>query len=312
MLNKKWAILAKLETAYGVDASPVVGSDLIYTSNPSIEIVSKSLERTHPMSGFGKNATANIGQTVKVSFSSEFLIDWNAAADTTPSIGKLLRACNFTEIISSGTKITYQNNSDQNGESLTLYIHKDGLLQKVTGCRGEVKGSHVAGEKVTFDFEFEGIYKVGSQVDAAFPTFTVSLPKVGIFQNAEIKIGNFTSPIVQNYNWGMNNELKNRPDANSNQGIYSAFVGNSVPSISLDPEIVALSEFNARSIWENNTLVNVSAVIKDPTVSTKKCTITHTNMQYKDVKDGEREGIMTYDLNLECGGTADVKLEFVG
>ena len=312
MNANKWVVLAKKETTYGTDASPTT-ADIIYTNNPAVEVVSKELERTHPMSNYGKNARINIGETVKISFQMELQCDWDASADTAPSVGKVLEACNFTETINTGTDITYANNSSQNGDSLTIWVYKDGILYKVPGCRGELKGSHKSGEKVNFDFEFEGIYNPTTyKSDATFPTFTLTLNDVCIFQNGEIAIGSYASPIVDNFNWAMNNEIVKRPDANSNKGIYSIYVKNSAPTVSVDPEIVALATYNAQSLWEANTLVDLSCAFKHPSTTGFECNLTISNMQYKDVKDGERDNIMTYDINLETGGDTSVTLVFEG
>jgi hypothetical protein len=312
MIAKKWAVLAKAETEYGTDAAPTTGN-LIYTSNPTVELVSRELERTHPMSNYGKNARINIGETVKIAFQMELQCDWDASEDTAPSIGTLLEACNFTEAISTGSKITYTNNSTQEGDSLTIWVYKDTLLYKVTGCRGELKGTHVSGDKVNFDFEFEGLYKPSSfKTTATFPSFTVTLEDVAIFQNGEVVIGDYAAPIIANFNWAMNNELVKRPDANSDKGIFSVFVKNSAPSVSVDPEIVALATFNAQALWEANTLVDVSCAFKHPSTAGFECNLTIEDLQYKEVKDNERENIMSYDLNLEAGGDSSVTLEFEG
>ena len=311
MLAKKWAVLAKEEVTYGVDPSPIAADDLIYTSLPSVDREGREEERTHPMSNFGKNAVINIGETVKIGFSMELQTDWEISSDTPPSIGKVLEACNFTETIDTGVSILYTNNSNQSGTSLTFYIYKDSLLYKVSGCRGEVKGSHKAGNKVTFDFEFTGIYNPTLYAaDTIYPTFTLSLEDVALYQNGEIAIGSYSSPIVDNFNWAMNNQIAKRPSANASRGIHSSFVSNAVPTVSVDPELVALSTFNANALWEANTLVEISTKFKHPSTVGKECTLTFADMQYKSVKDAEREGLLTYDINFEAGGDASVTLLF--
>lgn len=312
MLSKKWAVLAKVESVYGTDPTPTT-SDLIYTDNPSVEIVGKQLERTHPMSNYGKNASINIGESVKISFNMELQADWDASADSAPTIGKLLKACNFTETVNTGSNITYQNNSSQAGTSLTFYIYKDSILYKISGCRGELKGSHNSGDKINFSFEFEGIYDPDTyKSDASFPSITVTLSDICIFQNGEVVIGAYSSPIIDNFNWAMNNQISKRQDANSPKGIHSIYIAGSAPTVSIDPEIVALSTFNAQSLWESNSLVDVVCAFKHPSTAGFECNLTLSNMQYKDVKDGDRDGIMVHDLNLEVGGDTDVSLVFEG
>lgn len=312
MNEKLWAVLFKVEASEGVDASPSVGSDLINTGVPQVSPEVKQLERNHPQSGFGKPTAINIGEKIKVSFSMELEADWAASTDTAPSIGKVLRCCYFTETITTGNYINYQNNSALAKETATIWVYKDGLLRKVTGCVGEVKSSMVSGEKVTVEFEFTGRYVDGYASDATFPTFTVSLSDVVIFQNAAVAIGSHTSPMIQNMNWAMNNAIDARPDANSDKGIHSLLATNAAPTCSADPELVALSTFNAFSAWEASSLVTLSAQLKNPNTAAHKCTLTMANMQYKDIADAARVGLLTYDLNFECGGDADVSFKFEG
>jgi hypothetical protein len=311
MLEKKWAMLAKIESSYGTDATPVIGTDLIYTTLPTIEPITRTIERSMPMSNYGAPSMLNIGDGVKITFQVELAADWVASSDTVPSIGTLLRACNFTQTINASTSIVYQNNSSQDGESLTIYFHKDGIRRIILGCRGNVKAACKAGDLVVFDFEFTGKYAEGYSTDQTFPSFTPSLSTACVFTEGEVEIGAYAAPIIEAFNFDAGNVVSKRPSANEAQGILSYFISNAIPVMDVDPEVVALSTYNPFTAWDANSLIDCQTVFKEKGSGTKQCLLEIADLQYGDLKDGSaREGIMTYALNFKAGADADVAFTF--
>lgn len=315
MLENKYAVLAKAESVYGTDPTPSVGNDLIYTSPPSVEPVTRTIERKQPMSSYGAVSRLNIGEAVKVSFGVEMVGDWSLTSDTPPRLGALLRACNFTQTINSGTSIVYQNNSSQNGESVTLYVYKDGIRRIITGARGNVRVVGKAGDIPMLEFELTGIYASGYATDQSFPSITTSLSSPCICAYGEVEVGAYTSPVIENFALDMGNVISKRPDLNDAGGIDSWFISNSKPTLEIDPEVVALSSFNPHTLWEGNTLVDNQIIFKlgGADAATQKCTLAVNDMQYDEIPDGGgRENIQTYALKLSAGAETDVSLTFVG
>ncbi len=93
------ALLAKIETTEGVDASPVAGSDAVLVENPQITFnpnmvqtkeVTGSLDSRGPIAG---------GMTVQLTF--DVLLKGSGAAGTAPEWGDLLKACGWAETVTS-------------------------------------------------------------------------------------------------------------------------------------------------------------------------------------------------------------------
>lgn len=166
------AILAKIETTYGVDAAPVGASDALLISNMSIDQynannVSRDLIRPFFGSSEQLAGTANIG----VSFDVE--LTGSGALGTAPAWGKLLQACAMTETISAGVSVDYTPNTNGvSTKSLTVYYHLDGVLHKLLGARGTVTGKMGVGERPVMSFKFTGLD--GGISAVANPSVTLS------------------------------------------------------------------------------------------------------------------------------------------
>lgn len=151
------AILAKIETTYGTDATPAGATDALLISNMSIEQlnaqnVSRDLVRPYFGSSEQLAGTANVA----VSFDVE--LTGSGTAGTAPAWGKLLQACGMTETISAGVSVAYDPNTDgTTTKSLTIYYHLDGVLHKLLGARGTVSGNMGVGNRPVMSFKFTGI-----------------------------------------------------------------------------------------------------------------------------------------------------------
>jgi len=171
LLNRKRAILAKVESVYGQDSLPVGASDaILLRGDPSItpmdmRTVDRDLLRTH----FGNTEKIVTSIFAKADFQVE--IAGSGTAGTAPAWGALLRGCAFSQTISAGTKVEYKPVSSAQ-EALTLYFNVDGVLHKMTGARGSVKLGFSVDGLPLFSFSFTGLY--APVIDAALPSLTLS------------------------------------------------------------------------------------------------------------------------------------------
>ncbi|NOV29166.1 hypothetical protein [Methylomonas sp. ZR1] len=97
LLNNKRVIIAKLETTYGVDASPV-GSDALLLRNLDLmplegDVVQRDFIRPY----FGSSGEIRVSNFAKLDFEVELV--GSGTAGTAPPWGKLVTACAFTETL---------------------------------------------------------------------------------------------------------------------------------------------------------------------------------------------------------------------
>lgn len=168
-LIRKSLILSKIESTYGTDSTPG-GTEAIQVKNLSVtpmasDTVSRDLIR--PYLGASEQLLAMT--RVECSFSVE--LAGSGTAGTAPKYDALLRACGLDSTIVPATSVEYTPVSDA-FESATIYYNIDGILHKLTGCRGTFVINCAVNEIPTIDFSMTGIYN--SPTDTAAPSVTYS------------------------------------------------------------------------------------------------------------------------------------------
>lgn len=169
LLSRKRLILVKTESTYGTDASPA-GTDALLVRNLDItplsgDVVSRDLIR--PYMG---NFDQLIGMT-SVAINFEVELAGSGTAGTAPKYDAILKACGLAATIVSSTSVTYAPVS-ASFSSATIYFNVDGVLHKLTGCRGSMNMSCAVGAIPTLAFNLTGVYN--SPTDTAAPAVTYS------------------------------------------------------------------------------------------------------------------------------------------
>jgi hypothetical protein len=129
-------LLAKIETTYGTDPTPAAATNSILCRNLDVQPLKLEVQDRDTVRPYYGNSP----QVVAANYSTaEFEVELAGAgaAGTAPKWGPLLRACGFSETISAGVNVTYAPISVAQ-ESVAIYYYLDGLLHKMTGCRGNV------------------------------------------------------------------------------------------------------------------------------------------------------------------------------
>jgi len=165
------AILAKLETTYGVDAEPTGSADAVLVSDLSITpFEAQNVDRALIRPFFGGSEQLVGTKQVNCSFSIE--LAGSGTSGTAPQWGDLLQACAFGEAsLTSPARNEYSPVT--NGlKSLTVYWYDDGVLHKLLGAMGTVTISANVGERPMLQFQFTGLY--GGVTAAANPSVTLS------------------------------------------------------------------------------------------------------------------------------------------
>lgn len=168
---RKLAILAKIETDYGVDATPTGAANAIQASEVSLTpLAGEEVKRDLMLPYLGNQGSILVGDYVELQGQVE--IAGAGAAGTVPGYGVLLRACTCAETIEAGTSVTYEFTSSGE-ESATLYANLDGVLHKLLGARGTATLNIAPKQIPRFTFTVRGL--LVPAVDAALPAVTLTL-----------------------------------------------------------------------------------------------------------------------------------------
>ena len=166
---RRQTILAKIETTYGTDASPVA-ANAILASNVSFnpmegQDVDRALERGY----MGHKGTIAAGLHATLSFNVE--LQGSGTAGTAPAWGPLLRACGVAETIDSGVSVTYNPVTDDH-ESVTIYFAIDGTRHVLKGARGTCRINVTAQGIPVLQFTFTGLFAQPTDETAVTPVLT--------------------------------------------------------------------------------------------------------------------------------------------
>ena len=167
-------VLAKIESTYGTDPTPVEGSNAILTKNLQRTIYDGNrVQRDLNLPYMGNDFSINTAPFVTVTFDVE--LAGSGDAGVAPQFGELLRACGLDETVVAETSVTYAPVS-QSFESVTLYYNFDGEMQKVIGARGTATLNMSRGQIPMISFSFTGRYAKPTAVTQYDPTYTDTVP----------------------------------------------------------------------------------------------------------------------------------------
>lgn len=165
--TRKRLLRAKIEAVYGTDPTPA-GTDAVLVRSLEVtplqsDVVERELIRPY----FGNFEQLLANQHVEITFEVE--LAGSGTAGTAPKWGPIFRACGMGETIVASTSVTYAPVSSSL-ESCTIYFDNDGILHKITGCRGTFTMTCELNEIPVISFTMMGIYN--APTDTALPTAT--------------------------------------------------------------------------------------------------------------------------------------------
>lgn len=293
----KSLVLAKIESVYGTDPTPAEATEaIIVKGQPSFEIVGARREREVPMPTFGRIKGVNVGDGLKLSFTTE--LKHSGTAGTASRYDPLFEACGMVQ--SGSGQVIYTPISTMGGPSVTLWFYLGGVLHKLNGCVGTFKMNLKAGEIATIDWEFTGLY-ADNAADTAFPAAThEAIPPV-IIQSLGFTYSAYAA-IIEELVLDMGNAVSAEKSANAaNNGVARYFISNRESKGSMNPEAAALSALNPWDIYDQTTAANIAL---DITASAGyDFAVAVTGAVLEAPKYGTRENILTWDLSFTINPT---------
>lgn len=241
---KNMVVLAKVQTALGTEATPTpaLNAILVRATTPSI-INAEYVERNNIRGYKGNFGSLAVG--VHRAIEMEVELAGSGAAGTAPKWGPLLEACGFSETVLPTTSVTYEPVSTGD-PVMTLLCYLDGLLFKMTDCKGTVSFEMNSKAIPMMKFKFIGEYSVPT--DVTFPSGMVFTGFIKPLTVGKINTPTFTwnalAAVVQNLSFDVANQL-----------IWKDYIGSSgarspdrKPTGSLTMELPSVATLNLAEI----------------------------------------------------------------
>lgn len=290
-MTRKTVLLAKKETTYGQDASPVGSANGLLIEDLEIEPIAELLQRNFYKNSFSRQAPITGMAYSQLTFKIE--LKGSGAAGTAPAIGKLLKACGMSETIDSGVSVTYAPESDDdNVDSLTLYIYRDGVLHIMLGARGTWAMDLQAGKYGMLSFTFKGLYQ--TITDSSNPTLSnleSTLPP--IIQNASFTWGSYEAIASKmDLDWGAN--VVPAESFNASYAIYAFRISDREPKGSFNPDACLEATHPFWADWKDSEERELS--IQIGATAGNICTITIPACISTGPKYEDKEGVLAYNV----------------
>lgn len=296
LMRQRSLLTAKIEATYDTDSLPAVSTDAVIVENLSLSFPSETIDRNFVRGSLSPNSPIRGRRYVQISFETE--LKGSGTAGTPADWGPLLRACAFDQTIVATTSVAYEPISTA-FESVTIYVYRDGLLYKFTGCRGEVSFRMAVGQRPMMAFSMQG--HCVDVVDAVLPTPTVDTTKPVAMINSAYSLNGYAG-VIANLSISMGNNIIAADSINHATG-YSSFeiTGRTVQG-SLDPEATRVATHNYWSEWKNGTEMALSIAANGGAGNI--ATLTAPKVVFRELAEGDRSGILTYELGFTCAADA--------
>ncbi len=244
-------VLAKIESVYRTDPTPVPATDSIilseeFFSTMTIENQAPNL-RENVRSGTLMPVAPGVpyGRVVRGTLNLE-LRGFGAAYSATdvPEADPLIRGSGFSAAVDAtpGTESWTYAQEDSGFESYTLWVYGAGNVYKIVGCRSVMVWPIVAGELNFLRFEFIGFLDTAPGV-AALPsqTFAAQVPQSAVGMSLTVEAW---SPDIVTGEFTTGGNLVIKPSGNHATGFSEVQFSHFDPRVTFSAPTVALATYD--------------------------------------------------------------------
>lgn len=308
-LRRKALILAKEESTYGTDPTPTAAANALLAFNPTLNPVGAKVTREPVRDTISPSPGLVGGRYYELSFETELYA--SGTAGTAPRYGDLLEACSMTETVVASTSVTYKPNSlGTTAKSVTIYAYFDGRLHQLQGCVGTFELVAAMGQPARLRWTFRGLYEVPTDVSVPSPTLESGINAPPKVLGVNLTFNSLTTFIAQQVTLDLGNQIANRVDVNATHGYKGFVVASRQGRGSWNPEAFTVAAYDVWTDWINATLRQLSLAIGSGAGNI--CTITCPKLEIDDVRQGDREGVETFEMPFSMAyNTGDDEIQLV-
>lgn len=295
LLTGRTVLLVEIESAYATDPTPTVSANEVEVFGLSIKPVMEKVERKPLRASLSPLASTKSKLFWEVTFDTE--LKNGGTAGTAGRLSPLFRSAGMTETVNAGTSVVYTPGNPSG--SCTIYVHKDGVLFKATGCRGNFEITCEAGKIPMIKWTFRGIYNTPTDVALPSPTYEATIGQVA--ESVAMSLSGFAGH-TRSYSINMNNVIVDRASLNSANATVGVVIGSRTPSGKLLMEAELLTTEPTWTEFDADTLVTLTAA--HGATAGNIVTITGTTKaQYDSIEPTDENGIFMYDIGFALSGT---------
>ena len=258
------ALLAKVESTYGTDATPSAGSDEIqvvdnlWTNITVDHLQDNLLESFGP--GFGRPGGQSVQSTGQfANFTVTVPLKGAGSAygsSTTPESDVLLRASGLNQNVddSAGSEKVNYTPQESGFESASIYLYAGNKEFQLVGCFATCRLMFNPGEIPQAEFDVTGLV---SAINEASKPGSLSYSSSGVapptVTSAGFTVDGFDPDDFQSIEVDFGTEIAERPGGNASDGHAGYWISNILPTVSADYEVADLSSHDPYGLRNDGT-----------------------------------------------------------
>ena len=262
-------LLAKVETTYGTDAAPVVGTD-------GVRVIGRLWSQLGDEYAFG-NERENVavgglteaipavprGHMISLDFAVELKgagVAYASGTPIRPEVDPLLTAAGLarTHDDTVSTESVSYAFADTGHGSATIWAYAGGKLYKIVGCRGNLVWDLLAGELGRMRFVMQGM--VASITEIAMPSITYDSVESPGAVSLGLLIGGWT-PNVSLASVDLGNDIVRLDDANAADAIDGFHIADRQSRFTVSARAVALSTYDPHTNLSARTVNTIDSTL---------------------------------------------------
>ena len=299
LLKKVSVLAAKIETTIGtaITLSASDGTFNVYNAQitPNVQMTDREGQ-----GAFSKLTSVPGQQTGTCTFSTDLIMGTTESAWSST----FLPACGLGK-----TSTTYSCKSEAPGstvKTLTIALYVNGVIRRLRGAVGNFVINCLAGQKISVDFTFQGVYDDFESGAIIAPTYATNAPLR--WASSTTTIGG-TAVAASSLTFDLGNVISPLENQSIEQGVKSFIITDRRPTLTIDPEA---DTSNTIARWADWTTPTTRAIAWDSGLSQAggKWAFSIPAGQILNQQPGDRGGIETEQLQFLATKSAALNDEF--
>lgn len=301
MLATREVLGVKLETTYADGTTvPTAAADAVLVEDLNISFADARMHERNPVKpSFGALGDLYAGALMEVSGKVE--IKASGVAGTAPEADPIYQMCGLKHTNVPVTSDTYDLASTGH-KSAALYVWEDGLLYKLTGCRGLGKAMWEIGKPGIF--EFSGKAHFAGPVDEALPAPTFDAIAPVVAHGMAFAVDGF-SPNISAFNVDLGGSLAVPDDITAADGFGEVrIVGPRRVTGGFDPLATLVATYDWVAKWQANGPGASLTTGVVGAVAGNRYQVTLPDVQYREIGRGDNAGVRKREIGFLARETA--------
>lgn len=231
---------------------------------------------------------ALVGQPIFIDDVAAQIISYDVTGSTvTIGLSKTLAVAPTNEDVIVPENVTYEPTEDC-PPTLTVYVYEDGILWKITGCRGNAEWSVDAGGRAEMTVNLTGFFL--SKTDVALPVDTVAYQDVrpGIWRGGIMSLDSVRAA-VQQLTVNLGNSLPYPGDPNEQEGFLPPVITGRDIQGTINPFETLVATRSIFHDFRNGTKRAIAALIPSADGTTHYTAFTFPAGKYRGAAPASRD-----------------------